>query len=952
MNQTASTASGSVIVQIAGDGNVVALDRPHLTLTRPRGIARRVRTDPETGKPSVIDVIRAGTRSLDLVGRDTEMADLQAWLHTRSAVSVRVLVGSAGVGKTRLAIEMIEQAAQEGWRAGFLARAELRRFRGQQNLTDWGWNTPVLAAVDYASASARHLHAWLTELAHNPVWDDDHSACERPLRLLLLERHADRRSGWWEEVLGRGNQGAVVEQLADPAEPVVLAPIDSVADRRAILNSTLDRLDSRLTLPAPGDDPDFDHRLAELTWTGLPVMLMLAAATAVQTGFGHVLALGSDRLAFQLAETEMDRILKVMLELGLPAHLAPLVKHITALVMLRQGLDPGTALRVIERESAALGYQIPGGPAALRDLLVQALPDGSGGVSAIEPPIILEAILLTVWRDIDDETLRAIGRAYADDPTAVRETVIHTCQDYLVRGYDQPRHWLLRVYADTTALDALIALSDSMPHHTLQLRAIRARVLNDVVAKARHLAISSPPTRVILASALNNLATCLSTLGQHANALTAIREAIPIYRKFAAVHPDMLRPKLAMSLMNMSAFLSTLGHKEDALVASREAVAIYRDLTSAHSDSQCSDFADALNNLSLHLSELGRPDDAQSSIVEAMDIRRSLANKNPAFRPALAMPLVNMSGRLSVLGRRQEALSAIQEAVKLYRSLDASQPDAYRRELGLALSNLSQALSALGRPQEALVVIQEAETILRPLADDLPDAFLPDLGTILNNLSCELIRLGRHDDARSSSREAVDIRRNLAQTKPAAYQADLAVSLNNLSIVLSALGEGDGALSTAQESLVIRRGLAAERPDIFLPDLAISLNTLSNRLAEHGRHDEALDAIIEAVEIRRDLTARRPTTYRHDLAESLNFLSIRLSERGQRDEAHAASLEAARTLREQFLELPNAFKRLMGAICMNYLDRCKEAGVQPDVALFDSIIARLNNGQEQPDKST
>ena len=712
MSQIASSASGSVIVQVAGDGNVVALDRPHLTLTRPQGIARRVRTDPETGKPNVIDVVRAETRSLELVGRDTEMSDLQAWLHTRSAVSVRVLVGSAGVGKTRLAIELAEQAAQEGWRAGFLDRAELRRFRGQQNLTDWGWNTPVLAVVDFASASAPHLHAWLTELAHNPVWDDDHSQCERPLRLLLLERHADRRSGWWEEVLGRGNEGAVVDQLADPAEPVVLAPINRVADRRAILDSTLDRLKSRLTLPAPGDDPDFDHRLAELSWTGLPLMLMLAAATAVQTGFGHVLALGSDTVAFQIAETELDRILKLMQESGLPDHLAPLVKHVTALVMLRQRIDPTTTLRVIERESSALGYQIPGGPAALRDLLVQALPDGSGGLSAIEPPIVREAMLLAVWRENHDEALCAIARAYADDPTAVRETVIHACQDYLVRGYDQPRHWLLRIYADTTELNALIALSDSIPPHTLQLRPIRARVLTAVVTQARHLATSSPPTRVILAFALNNLATCQSTLGQHTNALTSIREALPIYRELATVHPDNYRPQLAMSLMNTSAFLSTLGHKEDALDASRQAVAIYRDSISGESDSHSSDFAHALNNLSLHLSELGQFAEAQLVVNEAMLIRRSLANKNPAFRSALAMSLVNMSRVRSVLGCRQEALPAIQEAVNLYRYLDASQPDAYRRELGLALSNLSQALSALGRPQEALFAIQEAETIV------------------------------------------------------------------------------------------------------------------------------------------------------------------------------------------------------------------------------------------------
>ena len=119
MQQAEASGTGNVIVQIGGDGNTVIAGTPHLTLTRPGRIARTVRSDPDTGKPHQIDVIRAETRSVEVVGRKAELASLTEWLHSTAAVSVRVMVGDAGVGKSRLALELIETVARAGWRAGF-----------------------------------------------------------------------------------------------------------------------------------------------------------------------------------------------------------------------------------------------------------------------------------------------------------------------------------------------------------------------------------------------------------------------------------------------------------------------------------------------------------------------------------------------------------------------------------------------------------------------------------------------------------------------------------------------------------------------------------------------------------------------------------------------------------------------------------------------------------------
>jgi hypothetical protein len=288
---------GNIIVQILGNDNRVDLARAYLRLTRYLA-RRRIETDA--------DLLSPYTLSIPLVGRQPELADLRAWLGSDKPISVRVLTGRAGAGKTRLALELCEQLFEEGWAAGFVESGELGRFYHKQNLADWGWGRLTLIVLDYAAIHAELLHGWLSELSDNQGHPD------RPVRLLLLERHAETGSGWWQTAFGRGGFGAkAVRKLLDPAEPVALPPIAATDERRAVMAETLEQAKSEQRPPEAGVDPAFDKELEHLTWGGEPLFLMMAGLLAKQVGIAKVLALGRTDLAFELADRELERIAEI-----------------------------------------------------------------------------------------------------------------------------------------------------------------------------------------------------------------------------------------------------------------------------------------------------------------------------------------------------------------------------------------------------------------------------------------------------------------------------------------------------------------------------------------------------------------------------------------------------------------------------------------------------------------
>src|SRR5262249_4726936 len=152
------------------------------------------------------------------------------------------------------------------------------------------------------------------------------------LRLLLLERHAERDLGWWGDLIRSVSfSDPAPDEVADPPEPVPLLSLNVVEDRRQLLAEAM-RLAGQIAVqpspqpPLPGANEDFDRRVGDDTINNEPLYLMMAGAEAIRSSASAALALTRTDLAELVASRERERLNRLASQWGvsdkLVAHLA------------------------------------------------------------------------------------------------------------------------------------------------------------------------------------------------------------------------------------------------------------------------------------------------------------------------------------------------------------------------------------------------------------------------------------------------------------------------------------------------------------------------------------------------------------------------------------------------------------------------------------------------------
>ncbi|TMR91711.1 ATP-binding protein, partial [Nonomuraea basaltis] len=186
------------------------------------------------------------------LGRDEELARLREWAAEPGAVSIAVLSGRSGTGRTRLAGELCEELARAGWDAGFLPLESAGRAATLDALR------PTLLVVDHPEPSSPLVGELVRRLAkheHNP-----------PVRILLLVREPGEAE-WWRRLDTAA--GGWLRRLNTTTVQLNARPLTLAERTEQALAAMKAFAPSRAALPAPPplDDPEY----------GLPFNVHLAA---------------------------------------------------------------------------------------------------------------------------------------------------------------------------------------------------------------------------------------------------------------------------------------------------------------------------------------------------------------------------------------------------------------------------------------------------------------------------------------------------------------------------------------------------------------------------------------------------------------------------------------------------------------------------------------------------
>ncbi|HET9639820.1 MAG TPA: tetratricopeptide repeat protein [Allosphingosinicella sp.] len=983
-----SVSAGQIAqsIVITGDGNQAtirfgsdfSLPLERRQIASPRRRAR--------GDYNPLPLLAPDAGVIPLVGRDRLLEELRGWLDSDPDISVHALIGSAGTGKTRLAIELCKavdgarRPGAAGWSAGFLRPSDLISVVEQLATRSYEWTGHTLIVVDYAAAVHRELARWLDRLAGDEI--------AGKLRFLLLDRVAPRDFGWWIDLTQVSTHRATTraDLFLDPNEPQLLPGISEPAGRRAVLAAALAAASklaggksSGEAVPAEGADLIFDQMLANARF-GNPLNLAMAGIIAAERGPMEALALRRLEAARHLARRERDR----MVLLGRSEGIAD---RAMCHALSFNGLVSGLIIRSLRRDLAAeLGAaNIADDVDSLAKLLEQELshqePDREAGaelrLGTIQPDLIGEGLIVETMlvgpQNFVATAPETLQRAYALAGTRCAEALMRLVQDY---GYaledpqaseaeQQVAQPLVRLPfslaeavpdGDIRRLEMFVA---AIPDDTTVLRELAAQQTERVANFWKNAADSydGDDEELLLllqsraAGSKNDLANRLGDLGRREEALLAAQEAVDSYRKLSAVHPDIYTYYLALALNNLTGFLRDVGKGEAALAASEEAVELRRLLADEHPDGQTDELAMALGNLANRLSEMGHQERALLASKEAAALFRELAERQPElFGPHLAKALSNLSVILSSLGRLEDALAAVEEAVRMRRMLAAAKPDAFTPGLATSLNNLAIRLTELARHEEALPVAQETVALFRMLARTRPEAFNPSLSAALGNLNGVLSNLGKREAALATAQEALEMHRVLADAHPDVFRPHVAMSLSNLAIHLLEAGQEEAALTAMEEAVDLFRAFSKVRPDAFIRHLATSLNNMSSFLRTLGKHEAALAMAREAVDLRRGLAAAQPEAFTSALAQSLRGLANSLEDNGRIQEAAQTNLESLRQLLPYFQNAPHMFAHEVSSHLRNYLRRCSEAGIVPDEDLTRQFVEKLASFVETEDE--
>lgn len=832
---------------------------------------------PDVGyKPSSLgDLLRPDNGLVAFTGRRGVLADLRSWRDGPALVSLRLITGPGGTGKTRLAREFIMRSRAAGWIAGELRPSdragELRSSdQGGDRLSPIiGATEPVLLVIDDAAAGYHDVVALLRKAGEERR--------HPPLRVLVLARTAGT---WWPEV-------KLAPEVRDvPCEERRLPPLASTRKKRVALFRASARAFAPEVARLLGLPP---AELAERA-RGLPLpRLDDGDALAIQLsallsllGPGDSTSQPEDellrherRLRDRLAEKRglgggiaytRDRALVAAVLVGARGHDEPAARDRACAVVAAAAREvAGDAGR--QRQLASW----------IRELYPPELPGWYWG--QVRPDRLGEFLMARVLAaepdlpsaladaDVVDDAgavfaLWVLSRVVQHDPGAVRHihAMVAASRDRFVPAAleasiivenPEPLHTALAevALAEPDAFRRTIADLEARvaPLPSTDMLWLQSRTTADVLPLSaqisliyRLLAEADAQFAPDLAHSLRRHATRLLQQRLYTEAQADAAEAVRIFRQLVAADAGQ-GPALAAALVVQARIQERLRMWDERRLSSTEAVSLFR-AAEADAPRHLEAMAEALE-YHVDVVDYGERD---AISTEAVELRRRLAATDlQKFGRGLVELRISRRDWFRTFQRWQEALEEAVEVVALHRELGSSD-----HELAEALDTQSAVLGRLDRWEEAASASAEAVAHWRRLAS-VRELMAP----ALDHLAIASAHLGREECALAASKEALERTNKRSMDRPR--------RLRLRSDILWHFGHGPAALDASAAEIRLHRRDGRGGADSHL---ARALGDHTRLLVAMRREEEALISSTECLEINRRLSEQ---TGPYPLADAL-----------------------------------------------------------------------------------
>lgn len=722
-------------------------------------------------------LLRAERGLPNLIGREGEMARLVQWCLRDDEFDARIITGSAGQGKTRMARELMQTLSARGWDTKMVAATT----RGINEILRLHFK-PTLFVIDYAEARGEQIVDMLHGLLEHGLSDK--------VRLLLLARSA---GDWWRSLMA--SDADVTDLVAD----VTIQPLKQLALDRNFVNeiysSAYKQFSTELQCePRPIVIAPYKSYNSVLDVLEDALTTALGGGTKAQSGTDRLLG---HEIRYLTASARADGINEVD-DIDL--------NRIAAGLTLYGAANENDATVIVAECNPDLSVAMR---RKIARLFRRLYPGSNLYIDGLRPDALAEDLIANLLKD--DGRLPGDPMGLCAHSRTVEQK--HRGLTILARG---------AIKHNTMAAE----LNKAIREANINLLILAVEVATQV-EKADQL--SALIARATINGPASTMANLLSEIPDETVALAPLAAQLSRQALAQLPKPDRLSNEDVKIAMACSNRFSDAGWGTEAAEAAYVAVDRLKFFRPADRNDRM--LGRALTNLSNRLWEIGRVTESVKPAENATEVLVATTST----REEIAAALNNLAFRLEETNNNDSAMIQALEAERLCRSVSTDDDADVEKTLGSVLNNICSIALAAGQYNRALEYGNACVDLRRSQALQNRDKYLPYLARTLANAAPAAEICGKTDDADRFIFEARSLHVLTSERAPI-FQFERAESATIHALLLLARENWDEAWRVASEARTILTSI-----EVDLGQLAFRLSNTIDQTLKRANDKQSVD---------------------------------------------------------------------------------------------------------------